>query len=211
MKLTEINEENLTDEEIEQIVFSDIIDTKESTTYGIVFGNSKLIQERVKTASLAYKNKRIKKVIFTGGTNGISNEENDNISEASKMKKLAIQCGIKEEDIIIEETSSNTFENIDNSIKIIKEENISQIALITREFHLKRCMAIMKQRYPKIKTILIPSYDGKTDKNNWYLSNNDWNTGRSIVTYEAKLLIKYAKEGKIYNLDIKGLEKALHK
>ena len=152
MRLTEIDKESLTDEEIEKIVYSDITDTGESTTYGIVFGNSMLIKERVKTAVDAYQQKRITKVIFTGGINGISSE-----------------------------------------------------------FHLKRCMAIIKKKYPNIKKILIPSFDGFTDKNNWYLSDTSWNTGRSIVTYEANLLIKYAKEGKIENLNIKGLSKVLKK
>lgn len=211
MRLTEINKETLTDKEIEKIVYSDIIDTGETTTYGIVFGNSMLIKERVESAVLAYQSKRITKVIFTGGRNGISNEEKDGISEAQKMKALAIQKGIKESDIITEEESNNTFENIDNTMKLLKQENISEVALITSEFHLKRCMAIMKKKYPNIKTILIPSFDGFTDKNNWYLSDTSWNSGRSIVIYEANLLIRYAKEGKIENLNIEGLNKGLQK
>ena len=211
MKLTEINKETLTDEEIEKIVYSDIIDTGESTTYGIVFGNSMLIKERVESAVLAYQSKRITKVIFTGGRNGISNKEKDGISEAQKMKALAIQKGIKESDIITEEESNNTFENLDNTMKLLKQEKISEVALITSEFHLKRCMAIMKRKYPDIKTILIPSFDGFTDKNNWYLSDTSWNSGRSIVIYEANLLIRYAKEGKIENLNIEGLNKGLQK
>ena len=121
MRLTEINKETLTDEEIEKIVYSDIIDTGESTTYGIVFGNSMLIKERVESAVLAYQSKRITKVIFTGGRNGISNEEKDGISEAQKMKALAIQKGIKESDIITEEESNNTFENIENTMKLLKK------------------------------------------------------------------------------------------
>ena len=211
MRLTEIDKESLTDKEIEKIVYSDITDTDESTTYGIVFGNSMLIKERVNKAVDAYQQKRITKVIFTGGINGISNEEKDNISEAQKMKDLAIKQGIKACDIITEEESNNTFENIDNTMNLLKKEKISEIALITSEFHLKRCMAIIKKKYPNIKTILIPSFDGFTDKNNWYLSDISWNTGRSIVTYEANLLIKYAKEGKIENLNIKGLTKVLQK
>lgn len=122
MRLTEIDKESLTDEEIEKIVYSDITDTGESTTYGIVFGNSMLIKERVKTAVDAYQQKRITKVIFTGGINGISNEEKDRIPEAQKMKDLAIKQGIKVCDIITEEESNNTFENIDNTMKILKKK-----------------------------------------------------------------------------------------
>lgn len=119
------------------------------------------------------------------------------------MKKLALENGIKESDIVIEQHSNNTFENIENVMNLLKDKNIDKRALITSEFHLKRCMAIMKKNYPNITTILIPSFGGFSDKNNWYLSDMSWNSGRSIVTYETKLLIKYAKEGKIEDLDIK--------
>lgn len=49
---------------------------------------------------------------------------------------------------------------------------------------------------------MIPSKDGFSDSDNWFLSDNSWNSGRSLATYEANLLIKYAKEEKIENLDI---------
>lgn len=63
-------------------------------------------------------------------------------------------------------------------------------------------MAIIKKKFPKIKVILIPSKDGYSDDDNWFLSDNSWNSGRSLATYEAKLLIKYARENKIADLNI---------
>ena len=110
MQLSEINKKNLTDEEIEQIVYEGIQDSGENAYYGLVFGNSMLIKERVKTAIEAFQQKRIKKIIFTGGTGGVSNQNRDPIAEAIKMKKLAIYLGIKEEDILIETEANNTFE-----------------------------------------------------------------------------------------------------
>ena len=41
-----------------------------------------------------------------------------------------------------------------------------------------------------------------TDKENWFLSEKVYNSGRNLVEFEANLLIKYAKEGKIYDLNI---------
>lgn len=204
MRLTEITKEELDDKDIQKIVYEGITKDNEKTKYGLVFGNSMLIKERVQTAYEAYKNHQIEKVIFTGGANGISNQNNDTLEEAIKMKNLAIKLGIKEEDIITECKSKNTFENVDNSLALIKE-NISEIAIITSEFHLKRCMAIIKLKYPNIKVLMIPSKDGFSDSDNWFLSDNSWNSGRSLATYEANLLIKYAKENKIYDLDIKDL------
>ena len=207
MKLSLINNEILTDDMVDKIVYSDTCDNLKNTTYGIVFGNSMLIKERVNTAYDAYKSGRMKKVIFSGGSNGVSNQNNDTVSEAVKMRELAIKLGIKEEDILIDDKSNNSFENVKNSFYLIKDQNITEIAIITSEFHLKRCYAIIKKIFPDINVIMIHSKDGFSDRNNWFLSDNSWNSGRSLATYEANLLIKYAKENKIMDLDIKDIDK----
>lgn len=209
MLLSKINNQDLNDTKIHNIVFSDINDSGLCTTYAIVFGNSMLIEQRVKTAVLAYKNKRVEKIIFSGGSNGVSNQENDKTPEAIKMKKLAIKLGIDEKDILVDDKSNNSFENVDYSFGLIANQQVSSIAIITSEFHLKRCKLIIKKRFPNINVILIPSYDGYSDSNNWFLSDNSWNSGRSLVTYEAGLLIKYAKEKKIADIDISDLENNL--
>lgn len=182
----------LIDDDIQKIVYENIVDNNKSSIYGFVFGNSMLINERVSTA--VYRNNRIKKIIFSGGSNGISNQDNDMIPKAIKMKNLVIKLGVNEEDILIDDISNNSFENIENSFHLICEENISSIAIITSEFHLKRCMAIMKQEFPNLEVILILSKDGFSDSNNWFLSDNTWNSRRILATYEANLLIRYAKE-----------------
>lgn len=205
MKLSEINKEFLTDNEIEKIVYDGIYDSGKNTLYGLVLGNSMLISERVETALNAYKEGRIKKIIFSGGTGGISNQNSDAIPEAIKIKDLAVSLGIKNEDILIEDNSNNSFENIDNSFNLFNLEKLSSLAIITSEFHLKRCFAIIKKKYPKMDIILIPSKDGFSDRDNWFLSDDSWNSGRSLATWEAKILIKYAKEHKIEDLDIPQL------
>lgn len=203
MNLSEIDDTNLSDEEIENIVFGGISYEDECTMYGLVFGNSMLIDERVNTAVDAYKTGKIKKIIFSGGSNGISNQEENVVPEAIRMRDLAIKMGIPAADIFVEDQSNNTFENIRNTFALFDSASLSEIALISSEFHLKRCLAIIKKEYPHIRVVLIPSYDGFSDKDDWRLSDMSWNSGRSLVTYEAKLLIKYAREGKIFDLVVK--------
>lgn len=204
MKLSQFNENLLKDKDIEDIVYSDISDNGLSCKYALVFGNSMLIQERVSKAVELYNSKRIQKVIFMGGINGVSNQDNSTTAEADKMKKVAIEMGIDEKDIIIDNTSNNTFENIDNAIALLGNEieKIQNIVIVTSEFHLKRCNAILKKKYPNLITSLVAVKDGFSDSDNWFLSDNSWNSGRSLATYEAKLLIKYAKEDKIEDLEI---------
>ena len=63
-------------------------------------------------------------------------------------------------------------------------------------------MAIIKKKFPHIEVMLIPAKDDFSDRENWFLSDNSWNSGRSLVTYEANLLVKYAKENGYRILDI---------
>lgn len=61
MKLSEMTKETLTDDDIQKIVWENIVDNNKSSIYGLVFGNSMLINERVNTAVDVYRNNRIKK------------------------------------------------------------------------------------------------------------------------------------------------------
>ncbi len=121
MKLSQIQDEILSDEDIQNIVYSDIEDNGLSSKYGLVFGNSMLIKERVSKAVELYQQKRVQKLVFMGGTNGVSNQDGELISEAERMEQLAISLGVKKEDILLDCTSNNTFENVENALSILKE------------------------------------------------------------------------------------------
>ncbi len=203
MRLSEINKKELSDDEIQKIVYADVFDTGGIADYALVFGNSNLIKERVSTAFRIYQEGRVKKLIFSGGTNGISNEEASIIPEALRMKDEALKMGVKETDIIVETKSNNTFENVFNVLELIPD--VTKLVIITSEFHLKRCYAIIKKYKPSMEVIMVPSFDGESDSENWYLSDNSWNSGRSLATFEANVLIKYAKEDKIVDLDIPNI------
>lgn len=208
VKLSEIDDSNLTDEQIDNIVYSNIEDDKLPSEFALVFGNNMLLKQRVNTSVDAYKNERVKKLIFMGGINGVSNQDNSTVAEAIKMKELALSLGVKEDDILVDDTSNNTFENVENAMKLLPT-NITHVSIITSEFHLKRCYAILKKNYPNISVTMIPSKDGFSDKDNWFLSDNSWNSGRSLATYEAHLLVRYAKEKKIYDLEVENFNKRI--
>lgn len=211
MKLSQIQDEFLSDEEIQKIVYSDIQDCGLSSKYGLVFGNSMLIQERVSKAVELYQQKRVEKLLFMGGVSGVSNQTGETVSEAERMKDFALSLGVREEDILLDTTSNNTFENVDHALSILKEElsSLPSVSIITSEFHLKRCYAILKKKCPRLEVIMIAAKDGFTDSDNWFLSDNRWNSGRSLATYEAHLLVRYAREHQILDLDIPMEEKKI--
>ena len=98
-----------------------------------------------------------------GGVNGVSNQNDSTIPEAIKMKELALSLGVNKEYILIDANSNNTFENIENAMNLLPN-NIDHISIVTSEFHLKRCYAILKKNYPNISVTMIPSKDGFSDR-----------------------------------------------
>ena len=190
---------------ITDVVFSGSSDNLNNNKWCIVFGNSVQVDERVKTVIQKYKEGRFEKIILCGGTGGISNSTNNKESEASRYKKKIVAAGIPESCIYLEEQSQNTFENINNAMKIIFREDviIDSLSIITSEYHLKRCYLAFAKMYPHISITLFPASVGYSDNYNWFNSSNEWDTGRCMVTWERNLLTKYAKDDKIADCDIK--------
>jgi uncharacterized SAM-binding protein YcdF (DUF218 family) len=83
--------------------------------------------------AVLYKRKMAPKLIFSGGT-----DVEDNANEAETMKRIAIDLGVPEKNIIIEYASTSTYENLSYSKKILLENKINSIILVTEPFHIGR-------------------------------------------------------------------------
>ena len=208
MKLSEYRGLKLTNEDIDKIVFSDIDNDGKSCSYALVFGHIMLIKERTQKAVEMYKNGRAKKLVFLGGGWGDSNTSDNHIPESHQMGDLAKKLGVDSNDIIIEDKSTDTKSNILFAIEILNLNASDTIMLISSEFHLKRCNAIIKKKIPGIQTILVKAPDGIHDKNNWFLNdmvfydNGKYGSGKTLVTREAYALIEGACAGELEDFDI---------
>lgn len=181
--------------DIEKIVFSeDKYDSKIEYDIAIVFGGVSMIPHRLDQAIKLYKQKKIKKILVSGGIGFLSlNRQN---KEALMMCEYLLERGIIKEDIIIEEKSRNTNENIQNSLKIINDMddiNNLNILLITSDFHLKRCTKLIKYLVKSEKIYGVGIKDGKNDLNNWDTSFSS----KKNIYVEAILLLYYAKHHKL--------------
>lgn len=67
MLLSQINSENLTDEQVEEILFSIPEDDKKTGDCIFVFGSKIYLEERTNLAVKLYKEKRTPKILFSGG------------------------------------------------------------------------------------------------------------------------------------------------
>ena len=98
---------------------------------------SPVYRERINHGITLYEEGYVDRLIVTGGT---ADQEEE--SDASAAKKYLLSQGIPEEAVLIEDQSSITQENLENS-KAIMEENGYETALIVSDpLHMKRAMLL---------------------------------------------------------------------
>ena len=105
---------------------------------GLIDGErvTKLLSERIDKAVKVYK--RSKKVgcclIMSGGQG-----PDEKISEAQAMKNYTLTLGVDEKDILLEDQSANTMENLANCKQIIESrEGGNSTAVVTSQYHVLR-------------------------------------------------------------------------
>lgn len=116
--------------------------------YGIVLGGMSVYDQEMDRAQFfrgvdrlvqtveLYRLKKIKKIIFTGGSGRVFQPE---MKEGRYLKRYLLYMGIPESDFIIESESNNTRENAVLTKKMIDEQNIKgDFLLITSAFHMRR-------------------------------------------------------------------------
>ncbi|MCI6272668.1 MAG: YdcF family protein [Erysipelotrichaceae bacterium] len=130
---------------------------------GLINGNkvSKLLASRIDKGINLF-NSQIKKgfspkIIMSGGQ---GNDET--LPESIAMKKYAMEQGINEDDIIVEDKSKNTYENMLFSKTIINDEN-AKVVFSTNNFHVYRAGIYAKKAKLNAKGI-----GSKTKFYYWY-------------------------------------------
>jgi len=136
------------------------------------------------------------KILISGGENRTTGK-----NEAKELSRKLIELGVKGEDIILEDKSNNTFENVLFSKKVIEDkigfDNIKKISIVTKNYHMRRAIMTLKKYFPKSIKFLPNPYKIKNwDKNNWY-KNEDSN--KKVIS-EFEKIQKYLKKGDIEEL-----------
>lgn len=98
---------------------------------------SPVFRERINHAINLYQKGRVQKLIFTGGQ-GNPNEP----TEAAAARDYALQSGVPASDILMENKSHNTFENIKNAKKLADTHGIRKVLIVSDPLHMKRAMTM---------------------------------------------------------------------
>ncbi len=100
---------------------------------------SPVFEERINHAIWLYMNGYVDKLILTGG----KTETND-YSESSIAKQYAINKSVPSGDILIEEESKITQENIWYAAQIVEQNNLSSVIIVSDPLHMKRAMLMAR-------------------------------------------------------------------
>lgn len=98
---------------------------------------SPVYKERINHGIELYNDGYVDKLIVTGGMG-----KGNNISDAESAKIYAVMCGIPQNDIFVEDKSTITQENLENSKAIMNENNLKTAIIVSDPLHMRRAMLL---------------------------------------------------------------------
>jgi uncharacterized SAM-binding protein YcdF (DUF218 family) len=98
---------------------------------------SPVFRERINHAIELHRRGKVRKIIFTGGQ-GNRNEP----TEAAAAKSHAMANGVPEHDILLEQKSHTTYENIVNAKQLADSHNLKKVLLVSDPMHMRRAITM---------------------------------------------------------------------
>ena len=189
MLVSQLTEEQLSDEIIQKLLFDGLKDEGSKGDCAIVLGSLKAAQYRVPVAADLYHAGRVSKVLLCGGASA-------DVPEAEEMRQRAMALGVPAEAILMDTESRNTVENILFAMVALQRScwlnQVKSVLLVTTACHMRRSLHIARYLFPAhIAVHPCPALDTSTCPDNWMLTEK----GRQRATAEAHNLIRCVKNG----------------
>lgn len=100
---------------------------------------SPVFRERINHAIDLYRTGKVDKIIFTGGQGN-----RDELTEAEAARDYAVENGIPEKDILIEQTSHTTYENVVNAKQLADANGLKKVLIVSDPMHMRRAIAMAR-------------------------------------------------------------------
>ena len=163
----------------------------------VIVGFGNFNTDIARRAAELYRQGYAPKVLFTGGlgrnTEGLLPEP-----EAVRFAKVAMACGVPESDILLEDRSRNTKENIDFTRQLLEERNVphGKILGVHQPFMERRITAAMGVYWPELDfsvtspQVTIPEYLARAKE-----QGITENASVSVIVGDFQRIDLYAKLG----------------
>lgn len=192
MMISECNPGRLSHEQITALLYKGIFDDGRAGDCIFVFGSNKGTKYRVPAAVQLYKDGRAPAILFSGGTIW----KGQPLPEALMMKEKAVELGVPAEQILVEQESRHTKENVLASLLVLDRaiplHRIRRILIVTSAYHMRRAYLTLKTYMPSwIEYSMCSAEDASTREDNWWLTPEGFNRASD----EAGKLVQYVQNG----------------
>lgn len=147
---------------------------------------SPVFRERIRHAVQLYKDGHVKKLVFTGGAGGPGDKP-----EAVIGRRWAMKQGVAEADILMETSSTRTYENLLYAKPVMHEAGISSVLLVSDPLHMKRALMMAD-------SLDIEAYSSPTRTSLFKSSATRvpflWNEAKDYASFQFRRLIGHASE-----------------
>lgn len=185
MKISEANLNELTDDELERLVFGyPELDRVPHCQAALVLGNRNANADRTPQAVSCYTAGLCDKLVLSGGA--VWEADGETLTEAEMMFRYCRDRGVPESDLIKEELSQTTIENMLCGALMMQRSfeyvsNVKNLLLITSEYHMRRSFLLAKALLPRNMNVFCCPAKGLFTRDNWQSRDSF----RTLVSMEA--------------------------
>ncbi len=94
------------------------------------------LRDRTMTAVRLYKRGVVSKLVMSGGVDRYA--DGLTVSEPQACRRLALECGVPDEDIIVDEQGVNSWATVVNARRLAEERGWDRVLLVSHYYHLPR-------------------------------------------------------------------------
>ena len=198
----EVAVKDLSSEKIEDITQTVFVtsDLHPAADLLFIFGTSSIDNEILESVARDCQQGHFPKVLVTGLSGRLYSKTGKPVAHI--MRDELITRGVPSDLILVQDKSTNTFEDVAFSLDVLEKHSISpeSIAFLCKAHHSGRCLRTLRKFFPA-QTLspitYVAEYDGvKVSKEDWYQHE----VSRGRVYGEYLRIIEYSKRGDIAHL-----------
>jgi uncharacterized SAM-binding protein YcdF (DUF218 family) len=143
--------------------------------------------ERVREGVQLYRQDYAKYMLMSGGPLAWK------LTSAQWMRKQAVESGIPEKYILLQEKSRSTIDDAEFSLPIVKEHHFRSVILVTSPYHTRRAARVFRKIFSKegIAVIVHPVENSEFNPDRWWTRHEDV----GVVVWEYVAFVLYFLKG----------------
>ncbi|MCR4901284.1 MAG: YdcF family protein [Butyrivibrio sp.] len=96
-------------------------------------------------------------------------------TEAEYLASVLLREGVRKSNILVENNSTNTFENARYCAAMLKGNDLKRIILCCQAFHARRALMTFQSEFPGVEVLVAPVNTKNIMYNNWYETEEGYN------------------------------------